>query len=81
MSTNNHKEVTLQQMLHDDNMGKIVGCWGKLGYVTEDDLDTRKVVEIHAGHVGAFLALLHLKRSFDDIETYDSLGTSVKNES
>lgn len=70
----NESDVTLQQFLHDDVMGRVVGAWGRLGYVTEDDLNKRKFVDIHAAHVGAFLNLLHLKRSFDAIETYDNLG-------
>ena len=71
----NESDVTLQQFIHDKNMGRVIGAWGRLGYVTEDDLGKRKFVNIHAAHVSAFLTLIQLKQCFDDIETYDNLGT------
>lgn len=71
----NEIESDLKSLLIALEEGMLVGLWGTVGYVTTDDIDKRKNVELHAAHVGALLRLLKLMESIKDIEIYDDLGT------
>jgi len=76
----NEIESNLKELLQAMGEGKIVGLWGDVGYVTMDDIDKRKNVELHAAHVGAFLHLLQLLETIKNIEVYDGLGMGDENE-
>ena len=71
----NDIDSDLPALLESIGRGEVLGLWGRISYVTTDDLDKRKHVSLHAAHMDAFIHLLQLAQSFKNIAVYDSLGT------